>query len=302
SAQTAADQAKRDGYHVKCDDALVKGYGAAELRYGASCPSAGDVGAVKTYLTRCATDVGDATGPVPVVPVPDYVAELAACNGNIATVQAGTATAADVAKGKTFSSGSGLGLTGTAWPNGLLKTGQTTSYGAGSDGNLQKGAAQSFTDNGDGTVTDNRTGLMWEKKSDDGSIHDQDNVYTWWSGAPTIIGPAMNGTMVSQFLATLNTAPCFAGYCDWRIPNRNELLSIINLETYLPATFAAFNTSCTVGCTVTACSCTRNGHYWSSSTYQYYPNYAWGVYFSSGYDFDYDKTLGYYVRAVRGGS
>src|SRR5262245_50839454 len=43
-----------------------------------------------------------------------------------------------------------------------LKTGQTTAFGTGSDGDLQKGAGQSFTDNGDGTITDNTTGLMWE--------------------------------------------------------------------------------------------------------------------------------------------
>ena len=60
-----------------------------------------------------------------------------------------------------------------------LQTGQTTAYGTGSDGDLQKGASQSFTDNGDGTITDNTTGLMWEKKSDDGTINDWDNTYTW---------------------------------------------------------------------------------------------------------------------------
>ena len=36
------------------------------------------------------------------------------------------------------------------------------------------GAPLSFTDNGDGTITDNNTGLMWEKKSDDGGLHDKD--------------------------------------------------------------------------------------------------------------------------------
>ncbi len=37
------------------------------------------------------------------------------------------------------------------------------------------GRVHSYTDNGDGTVTDNQTGLTWEKKSDDGSIHDKDD-------------------------------------------------------------------------------------------------------------------------------
>jgi hypothetical protein len=36
-------------------------------------------------------------------------------------------------------------------------------------------------DNGDGTITDDQTGLMWEKKDDNntGGIHDKDNEYTW---------------------------------------------------------------------------------------------------------------------------
>ena len=41
-----------------------------------------------------------------------------------------------------------------------------------------------FVDNGDGTITDTKTGLQWEKKSDDGTIHDQDDTYTWTTGVP----------------------------------------------------------------------------------------------------------------------
>ena len=46
------------------------------------------------------------------------------------------------------------------------KTGQTTAYAAGDDGTLQKGVASPtprFTDHGNGTVTDNLTGLIWTK-------------------------------------------------------------------------------------------------------------------------------------------
>ena len=54
-------------------------------------------------------------------------------------------------------------------------TGETTPHGPGSDGDVQAGLALSYTDNGDGTITDNNTGLMWEKKDDSGGIHDMDN-------------------------------------------------------------------------------------------------------------------------------
>src|SRR5205814_55397 len=70
----------------------------------------------------------------------------------------------------------------------LPATGQTTCWdgsgnvigcaGTGQDGELRRGAPLSYTDNGDGTITDNNTGLVWEKQSQDGSIHDIANTYT----------------------------------------------------------------------------------------------------------------------------
>jgi hypothetical protein len=190
-----------------------------------------------------------------------------------------------------------FGVTGTIQPP-PLKTGQTTAYSTGSDGDLQKGASQSFTDNGDGTITDNTTGLMWEKKSDDGSIHDWDNTYTWGMSSSPF---TMNGTMVTTFLAALNAGGGFAGHTDWRIPNRHELDSIANLENAFPAVSSAFNTGCAASCTVTSCSCTKSFDYWSSSTYQDSPDSAWIVYFGDGSVFADLKSTTIYVRAVRGG-
>jgi hypothetical protein len=50
-------------------------------------------------------------------------------------------------------------------PMPLPKTGQTTSYQSGDDGAYQKGSASNpeFVDNGDGTISDKITGLMWVK-------------------------------------------------------------------------------------------------------------------------------------------
>jgi len=171
-------------------------------------------------------------------------------------------------------------------------TGQTTSYRADDDGDIQAGATLSYTDNRDGTITDNNTCLVWEKKSDDGSIHDKDSVYTW-------------DNAFDVHVAMLN-ATNFAGYNDWRVPNVKELQSIVNYENFNPAVSTEFNngdcTTPTSMCTVLTCSCTSAYLYWSSSTYAD-PLSAWLVGFLDGGVGANDKHIFTgHVRAVRGGS
>jgi len=54
-------------------------------------------------------------------------------------------------------------------------------------------------------VRDNVTGLIWEVKTDDGSVHDRDNTYNWDDAQ-------------SVFIAELNSAN-FEGHSDWRVPS-----------------------------------------------------------------------------------
>src|SRR5437870_3775042 len=66
-----------------------------------------------------------------------------------------------------------------------------------------------FVDNGDGTVTDNQTGLQWEKKvAGSGCLHCVDDVYTWCVDADHSLvcdnGSLPDGTAFTSFLATLN--------------------------------------------------------------------------------------------------
>ena len=185
-------------------------------------------------------------------------------------------------------------------------SGQTTAHGPGSDGDVRAGAVLSYMDNGDGTISDNNTGLMWEKKDDSGGIHDMDNRYTWGMASEPY---TMNGTMVTEFLAALNTSPCFAEHCDWRIPNIKELQSTVDYEIAAPgpvvnATF--HNAAGCAGCTdvrLASCSCTASRGYWSSTTYRGVPQNAWGVDFGSGFVALGlpDNTAHLPVRAVRGG-
>jgi hypothetical protein len=178
-------------------------------------------------------------------------------------------------------------------------TGQTTCWaadgstvdcsGTGQNGEIQAGSTLAYVDNGDGTITDLNTHLMWEKKSADGSIHDWADGYPW-------------ADALSTFIADLNAGGGFAGHTDWRLPNVKELQSIIDYETGNPAVSAVFNADCTPGCTVTTCSCTQPGTYWSSTTTASTPLYAWSVYFGNGYIGFTNKAGASKVRAVRGGS
>jgi len=163
-----------------------------------------------------------------------------------------------------------------------------------------------FVDNGHGTVTDNWTGLQWEKKTTAAGSgqnfadpHDVNNRYSWSSG-----GSDPDGTVFTDFLGELNNG-CesadgitvtggFAEHCDWRLPTIAELQTIL-LAPYPCGTSPCIDTT-VFGPTVAS-------GYWSSTIFVSNPSYAWGVCFGSGYVFDDGgKSSTDYIRAVRGGS
>jgi hypothetical protein len=168
-------------------------------------------------------------------------------------------------------------------------------FGSDQDGDIQAGATLRYQDNGDGTITDLNTGLMWEKKSDDGTIHDKDNTYLW-------------DFAFTVHVAGLNAAN-FAGYQDWRLPNVKELQSIVDYEHQAPAVAPGgpFSDNCVAGCTVRTCSCTGlgaqgSGFYWSSTTFLPDPFFAWEVDFAVAGDVNAGNKFSLFgVRAVRGG-
>lgn len=107
--------------------------------------------------------------------------------------------------------------------NVLPKTGQTTSYRPGDDGDYEKGweDGDRFTDNGDGTITDNATNLMWPKD---------------WTGLGGNNGNKLKWNGCIDYSEALD----FAGYTDWRLPNAIESPSLMNFSLSNPAVGAPF--------------------------------------------------------------
>jgi len=235
------------------------------------------LGTCATDLKTCRATLSDAqqsTG--------SCLADLNACAANLETCTTDLSSChATPPAGTTFSAS---GQT-TCWnSSGVV----IPCAGTGQDGDTQAGAPLSYTDNGDGTISDHNTKLVWEKKGSDGSIHDVNFVYTW-------------ANAFAVHIATLNAAN-FAGHDDWRLPNVRELQSIANYENFNPSVSSEFNTACTPGAaTVLTGSCTTAAQYWASTTSARAPTFAWAVIFSDGLVGEFSKAFVFRVRAVRGG-
>ncbi len=152
----------------------------------------------------------------------------------------------------------------------LPKTGQTTVYSTDDDGQLQRGVAwpsPRFTVDGTGNcVTDNLTGLMWVKGPDS-------TKRTWQEALDYANGLTL------------------CGYSDWRLPNVNELESLINAEQSDNATWLNNQGFSNVQ---------SSNWYWSSTTPASQTSAAC-VGMWSGRESAYYKTDSYYVWPVRAG-
>lgn len=130
------------------------------------------------------------------------------------------------------------------------------------DGSLRAGAPFAHVDNGDGTITDPTTGLMWEKKCRGcGGLHDVDTRVPWRAEA--------DDPDVAAWLRAVNAegGAGFAGYGDWRLPETSELISILDYERFNPGVAPAFDApDCGLECSSLQerrCSCTTLGTHWA---------------------------------------
>ncbi|HID69195.1 MAG TPA: DUF1566 domain-containing protein [Desulfobacterales bacterium] len=125
-----------------------------------------------------------------------------------------------------------------------------------------QGTAAAYRDNGNQTISDLRSGLMWSNFSD--------NIQRTWKGAISYCDELI-----------------FADETDWRLPSKFELESIVDYGRSYPAMNQVF-------------SC-ESSFYWSATPHVGNKRYAWSVYCEDGADHWVHKSNNYYVRCVRSG-
>lgn len=165
---------------------------------------------------------------------------------------------------------------------GVPKTGQTHGYDSWDDGYFEAGwwIGRKAVNNkirfiaktleGDDVVIDRATGLMWAADYNEAGCNngDSDN----WS----------------NFLTYVSTLT-FAGFSDWRMPNVNELLSIMNHGANNPAIYTDFFKNFSTG------------NFFTSTTCDYKTTYVYYVAIEEGWTWEYGKTSIGKVIVVRGG-
>ncbi len=278
--------------YSKCDDKYVPKWTAIEAAAGGACPVSGVLAAIQTQAISCTDGLSSSIAGDP----PEGCAAAELC-GNGA-IDAGEDCDLGTLDGATCIS--------QAFAGGVLACADGCVFDSSGCFNAR------FEDNADGTISDNQTGLQWEKKVElDGSLnfanpHDTDNYYRWsgtctvntskfcqpTSAAATLCAANAEGGTTGcdectggdgtcnqartawTWAADLNTAS-FGGHTDWRVPTLQELQGILDFaDMTSPIVNVAFEgPSCGGACAdITSAACSCTQSYNYWAATTYAPN------------------------------
>ena len=155
-------------------------------------------------------------------------------------------------------------------------------------------------------VQDNVTGLIWEVKATDGGLHDNNDRYNWYNTNSATNGgddgyadddgaicygydnlDSSTFCNTQAYTSRVNSQG-LCGQTDWRMPDINELHSIVHQGKINPTIDASYFPN------------TVSSYFWSSSPYASSSNGAWELNFGSGYGGNGGRLSDYNVRLVRG--
>ncbi len=163
-----------------------------------------------------------------------------------------------------------------------LLLGQSSLLAQDCNGSITATAPDSrYINHNNGTVTDTQTKLEWKQCSEGLTRTDcSEGTATKYSWQAAL-----------QQAQNVNNSGGFAGHRDWRLPNRNELASLVERSCYNPSINATLFPN------------TFISDYWSASPRTTHtPGTAWGVNFTNGeVQGDSMDSVDNYVRLVRGG-
>ncbi|MDH5710366.1 MAG: DUF1566 domain-containing protein [Gammaproteobacteria bacterium] len=144
-------------------------------------------------------------------------------------------------------------------------------------------------------VEDVENGLIWEVKSDTG-VQNTSNSYSWFE--PDAIeepqGVADGGRCSgdadcdTHAYVTLLNERNYCGYSNWRLPTKDEMLSIVNFDSNAPV---KINTDYFPDA--------LPSWYWTASSNENHPDHAWYVLFRNGIALNDLKERPKHIRLVR---
>ena len=168
-------------------------------------------------------------------------------------------------------------------------------------------------------VLDNRSGLIWEVKTDDGGARDKDNKYRWGGkGVSEVALGWVENSPGNKYpesrwdgsgdryddwnkLVTAANSEQLCGFSDWRVPDLYQLASLVRCRG---GSYQNLDDGCSGSYQKPTIDTeyfpnAQSSWFWSSSPDAYYSSYAWYVYFNAGFDGGNGRNGSRYVRLVR---